>query len=120
MISRCESSVRKETSALSTVADSIRPLASVRSVIDALKEPAQEAFGGQTLLSVDLGQVATSLDDNRAAIVSQNMLEQGNTREEAESEVGVLLSVLRAMGRAGLRMSTGPDALSLEISAGPK
>jgi hypothetical protein len=92
----------------------------VKSIIDVLKTPAQEALSGQTLLSVDLDQVAAALDDNRAAIVSQNMLEEGNTREEAESEVGVLLSVLRAIRNAGLRMSADKDSLSLEISAGPR
>ncbi len=92
----------------------------VKSVIDALKEPTQEALQGQTMLSVDLAQVAAVVGDNREAIISQNMLQEGNTREEAEGEVGVLLQVLQAVSRAGLRMNTEKDSLSLELSAGPK
>jgi hypothetical protein len=92
----------------------------VKSVIDVLKEPTQQAFKGQTLLSIDLQQVAAVLDDNRAAIVSQNMLKEGNTREEAEQEVGVLLSVLKAIRSAALEANAEQDALSLEISVGAK
>lgn len=92
----------------------------VKGVIDVMKDPSQQPFGGQTFLSVDLRETAAALDDNRPALVSQNMLQEGNSREEAEVEVGVLLSILETIRAAGLQLTADKDAVSLELSAGPK
>lgn len=92
----------------------------VKGVIDALKDSSQTAFNGHTLVDIDLRETAAALADNKDALISQNMLEQGNTRQEAEGDVGVILEVLRAVARASLQMKAEPEVLGLKLEAGPK
>jgi hypothetical protein len=71
-------------------------------------------------LEIDVAQAAAALDDNRNALVSQNMLSEGHSREDAEREVSLLLDLLRQVQKASLRLSTEPQAIVLELSAGAK
>lgn len=92
----------------------------VKSVLDAMKKSRQQAFSGQTLLWVDLHEAAAALDDNRPALVSQNMLKEGNSREEAEGEIGLLLTLLETIRNAGVQLKAENNSISLELTAGPK
>lgn len=47
-----------------------------------------------TKLSISGGLVANALAANRSQLVSQNMLEKGHSREEAENEIGLLLKLI--------------------------
>ena len=60
------------------------------------------------------------LDDNRRQLISQNMLEKGHTREEAEKEIGVLLTLLGWLDGASLELFKHPDALRLELGVSVK
>lgn len=66
-------------------------------------------------LVLSLDQLAATLADNQQALVTQNMLEKGNTRKEAEDAVALLLRILRCFGNVELRVTPGNE--TLEISA---
>jgi hypothetical protein len=66
-----------------------------------------EASGAQasssqsnTLVSIDFNLVKKILETNRLQLISQNMLEKGHNKTEAESEIDVLLGIL-ALFRSG-------------------
>ena len=64
-----------------------------------------ESRGVNTEFEVDFEGVRISLEDNFKQLVSQNMLQDGHTQEEAEAEIGTLLSVLELLQRASLELS---------------
>ena len=89
----------------------------VRDLIDALKQPgAAEPTAANFALEVDVKQIAAALDDNRAALVSQNMLKEGHSREQAEQEVGLFLELLRLVERGSLELISEKDALVLKAA----
>jgi len=51
---------------------------------------------GETLLSI--------LNANRENFIRQNMVEKGNTLEEAEREIGLLLALAERLGEAELSL----------------
>ena len=67
------------------VAESVQPLADVHSVLE-----------------IDGRQLASILGLNREHLVRQNMVNEGNTEEQAETEIGVLLAVVEALGKVKL------------------
>ena len=76
------------------VADSVKPLAGVHSVLE-----------------IDGRQVAAILGANRESMVRQNMVEEGRTQEEAEAQIGILLSLVEYLGQAKLDVASR-DGLS--------
>ncbi len=55
------------------------------------------------------------LEDNLSQLISNNMLEEGNTREEAENEIGILLKLLSYFHSASLSLETSQGLLSLQV-----
>lgn len=55
------------------------------------------------------------LDDNREQLISQNMLEEGHSREEAEAAIGLLLDVIGYIEDVSLSLDAGADELSLRF-----
>ncbi len=55
------------------------------------------------------------LNDNRGQLISQNMLEDGNSREEAEAIIDLLLEVVGYFDNASLKLATGDDQLDLKV-----
>ncbi len=87
-----------------------------KALLQELKQPAASRLTADNthgLLSLE--QLAAVLTDNQQALITQNMLEKGNTRAAADAEVGLLLSLLKQLGQAELRLT--PHAKSLELSA---
>ncbi len=54
------------------------------------------------------------LEDNRRHLVAQNMLEEGHSQEEAEKQIGILLTLLEMLHDADLELHT--DSTSLRLS----
>ncbi|MHC4401242.1 MAG: DUF3352 domain-containing protein [Planctomycetota bacterium] len=81
-----------------------------RDIIDALNREAADAVkplaGTQTLVEIDVVQLASILAANRKGLVLQNMLGGGKTEEQAETEIGLLLTVLRHLGQATFHVRT--------------
>jgi hypothetical protein len=75
-------------------------------LIDALKAEAagtvKPLAGTTSALVLNAGQLASVLQANFEGMVSQNMVKEGNTREQAETEVSMILLVLEALGRVTL------------------
>ncbi len=77
-----------------------------RDLIDALlkasKAPAQPLTGTHTLASIDGLQLAALVKANRETLVTQNMVEKGHARLQAEHHVDALEAIARLVGRATL------------------
>ncbi len=81
-----------------------------RDLIDALKEDSPEAVGPlagtHSVVEIDGGSLASALESNRDALVRQNMVNDGNTKEEAEASIDVLLTVVKSLGQMKLTIGT--------------
>lgn len=105
-----------------------------RDLIDAIEgekakpgAKANAADCSHSILEIDGGGLREILAANREAMVASNMVDKGNSREQAEAEVGVLLDLLRYVEflgiDAGTRDETPRAVLELRLgsagSAGP-
>lgn len=61
------------------------------------------------------GVLKRVLDDNREQLISQNMLNDGNSREEAEAAIGLLLDVIGYFKDVSLKLDTSDDELTLRF-----
>ena len=81
-----------------------------KDLIDALKkETAQSAKAiSQThsLVDIDVTQIASALAANRDAMVRQNMVEKGASRQQAETNIDLLITALKAAGQVTLDMGS--------------
>ncbi len=107
--------------ALATVGDHLilsSTEALARDLIDALQDAdASPIPRVHSLVEIDAARVASALSANRENLVRQNMLEKGNTRDQAETELGSVLAVLERMGQATLDVGSanGRPAADLEL-----
>lgn len=85
-------------------------------LIDALAaEDPKPLAGAHSLVEIDGPQLASILRANREALIRQNMVEEGHTRQEAEVEVGLILSAIDRLGMLRWRMGTGPEPSRAEL-----
>lgn len=80
------------------------------------ESPSKTAAPTNTALEIDAAVVHKLLDDNRAQLVAQNMLEKGHAKEQAEAEIGTALEVLSWFDKASLRLATPSDRVDLELA----
>jgi hypothetical protein len=68
-----------------------------RDLIDAISQQGEAASvaGMHSLVELDGPQLASILNSNFEAMVRQNMVEDGNTREEAEQQLRIIMTVLQ-------------------------
>jgi len=68
-------------------------------------------------VEIDGVGLASILAANREALVRNNMVEEGNTRDQAETHIDLILMVLRRISRAKLDVggSAGRTAATLEL-----
>lgn len=91
----------------------------VRSCIDALAAPDAAAPTAENFgLEVDAAAVALALDANRDLLISQNMLSEGLTLEQAGERFRALLDVVRLFGQGTIRLAEDPQSVTLELSLG--
>ncbi|MFV1968509.1 MAG: hypothetical protein ACC628_24060, partial [Pirellulaceae bacterium] len=98
-----------------------------RAIVSSTKELARELAGldagqngdGQqnTAAMVDFPVLRDILNDNRGPLVAQNMLKEGHSQDEAESEIDTLLTLIGFLNNANaaLQFSTDDDALKLAL-----
>lgn len=90
-----------------------------RDLVDELKKPgASEPTADNVVLEMNLAEVAGVLEQNKEAMISQNMLEEGGSRVDAEKQIALLLQVLRLSREASLRLSFAGDVMALETAVG--
>jgi hypothetical protein len=80
------------------------------------EDHAVQQHNANTLLNIDASVLQTVLQDNREQLVSQNMLEDGNTREEAETQIDLLLQLVGYFKSGGLSLSTTDQKLELQFN----
>ncbi|MFM7058229.1 MAG: hypothetical protein ACKO2P_15025 [Planctomycetota bacterium] len=92
-------------------------LASSRSLAEALLQaPTTAADPANLTASVSLPILQQLLSDNRDSIVSGNMLSKGQTRDEADAELDLVLQLLSGFHSATARLTPHADSLQLEFS----
>ena len=69
-------------------------------------------------VSVDVAVLRDILNDNRDQLVSQNMLSEGQSRDEAEAAIDLLLEIADYVRDAAVRMVTNDNVVELELSLG--
>ena len=94
-------------------------------LIDALKrdpgapgKPTTAPLGKtHSLLEIDGAQLVSILKANRENLIRNNMIEKGNTKEQSENDIGLLLGVLEFLDRASIRLGLedGRPLASLEL-----
>lgn len=81
-----------------------------KDLIDALKkelaEQVKAVAASHSMLEIDAAQLASILQANRKNLVRQNMVEKGNTQEQAEGEADIIVTLLKSLGRASLQVGS--------------
>jgi hypothetical protein len=91
----------------------------VRQAIDALQqETAAGTRADNALIELNAGETAEALSANRELLISQNMLEEGHDRAEAEKQIDLVLKLVRLIGKAQLRLSYQDGVVQVEATAG--
>jgi len=82
-----------------------------------LQVPRQPAASANMRMELQAAVASQLIADNQQAMITQNMLTKGQTREEAETEVGVLQQLISLV--QGLTLQLRPDTaanrLQLEL-----
>ena len=97
-----------------------------KDLIDALKKEKTESVKAlaqtHSLVEIDVTQIASALAANRDAMVRQNMVEKGTSRQEAETKIDLLITVRqgRRTGDAGHGNPRRPTPSELEGQAQPE
>ena len=69
-----------------------------------------------TTLKVHAQALDEALDDNREQLIAQNMIKKGQSREEAQREIGILLELIGLFRELSFDISTTGGELKLELS----
>jgi hypothetical protein len=94
----------------------------VKDLIVALKKegknPARPLAGIHSLAEIDGGQMASLIRANRKSLVSSNMLQKGNTQEQAEIEIDDFAALIGLLGQARVTLGAQDGKLrgALEIT----
>lgn len=77
--------------------------------------PLKTASGANTSIDLNADVLRETLIDNREQLISQNMLEEGHSREEAEAAIGLLLEVMQSFQGAGIELKADKERLNLQF-----
>jgi hypothetical protein len=92
-----------------------------RDLIDVVKQapsvPAKMPPAANGLMEIEGPALSAILEANREPMVRKNMVDKGNSREKAESDIGILLAALGHLEHATLtlRREAGRPQDQLEI-----
>jgi len=94
-----------------------------KDLIDALKDEKASGTkplpGVHSLMELDATQLASILKANWEALVRNNMVEEGNTREKAEADLGAIMMVMNYVGNfrvmSGVSQGQSRTRLQLEL-----
>jgi hypothetical protein len=77
---------------------------------------AANASSANTALHAGLAPLQRILVDNRSHLVAQNMLEDGNTKEQAEQQMDIIFGLLAAIQDASLKLESGDGQIQLALT----
>jgi hypothetical protein len=86
--------------------------------------PAKPQAGLHSTIEIDGAQLASILEANRENLIRKNMVDKGNTRAQAEGEMGLFLTAVKYVSRVVLTVATDKGRskasvrLQLDIPAG--
>jgi len=90
-------------------------------IMDALSKKApplaKPPAGTHSLIEIDGAQLASILGANRENLIRNNMVDKGNARKQAETEINTLLSVVKHVSRVTLTFGAdkGRSKISLQV-----
>jgi hypothetical protein len=90
-------------------------------VMDALKkeaaQPPKPSPGVHSLVELDGAQLTAILAANKDNMVHQSIVDKGNSQEQAETEVGMVLTIVKLLSRATLTVGTeqGRSRATLQV-----
>ena len=93
-----------------------------RDLIDAVQKEAsagtKPVAGLHSALQMNGTQLASILKANRDVLMRQNMIEKGNTREQAETEIGLILKIANSLQQVKLNAGShdGGSHATLEVT----
>lgn len=79
------------------------------------KSPQPPTIDENSRVNLNAGVLQAVLADNREQLIAQNMLEEGNSREEAEAIIQLVLEVVGYFQDASLRLVSSEDQLQAEF-----
>lgn len=79
------------------------------------KPPADRTIADNTRAQLHAGVLREVLDDNREQLISQNMLTDGNSREEASAIIDLLSEVVGYFENASLSLGSAGESLEAEL-----
>ncbi len=79
------------------------------------KTPSPATIADNTQANLNAAVLRDVLSDNREQLIAQNMLEDGNSREEAEAMIELLLQVVDYFQDASLRLAAAENRLEAEF-----
>ena len=68
-----------------------------------------------TRVEISAAPIAELLRVNRDRLITQNMLEKGHSRAEAEKEIDVFVALVNAVREASVRLTPGEKTIKLEL-----
>ncbi|HRA89647.1 MAG TPA: hypothetical protein PK992_16285 [Planctomycetaceae bacterium] len=71
--------------------------------------------GVNTQLNLHADSIRETLIDNREQLISQNMLAEGHSREEAATAIDLLFEFVRCLKGAGITLRQEEDSLALQL-----
>jgi hypothetical protein len=88
-----------------------------KDLIDAAeKEQGSRTEASNTSVKLNTQALSEILDDNREQLIAQNMIKKGQTREESQREIGMLLELLGLFQAVSFDIKTTGGELKLELS----
>ncbi len=88
-----------------------------RAVVDSLTSaPASDTPPDAAFLEIDGQKLGKIVETNKERLVMQNMVEKGNGRKGAESEIGALEALVKGLNHATATASDTKDRFTLKLS----
>ena len=90
----------------------------VKEVIDALGDTSAPPMSTaqNIVLEVDGAKIGEILAQNKEPLVNQNMVSNGNTREQAEQEFGILLKVIELFSKGRMIWTAEPNSMHVDLA----
>ncbi len=87
-----------------------------RDMVKTLREPPSPSTS-VLLAEADGPAIARLTEKNRGFLVTRNMLEKGNAKDQAEAEIDFLVSFLRYLGHATLSLDNSDSSFAVKLNA---
>lgn len=84
-------------------------------IVNSKAAPATVAADVNTQMRLSGPELQKTLVDNRSHLISQNVLKEGHTREEAEQQIAILLEVLKLFDHASVELLKDDSNLHLNL-----